>query len=606
MKFGKKLLRRQLASWAEHYVNYKALKKILKTEMAKGESMSKWSHFQCKFSIHNELKKANNFWKNRVQTLEQALESASRSTPEKIHMLCEETQMLSEFGLLNYLALLKILKKHDKCFPSSKLTPTVVPTVLASHFLQMEPLYKIALRIKELLKGEAEVSNVESDCMTEVQELMNVLSKPLAQRVNSMLEEDANEAGEKDDKGSDGEDEKDEKDKYAPEKVMAKQSAFAMQSAQQMILTQSRVLHDSIGQQKPDELNVNDLMASLRVPREETVQNLGFNLTSTLVGEGSFGRVFLCSGPDELQCAAKVIPLKRVHMQKVVGEVAALLACQGCQYVLDVKHLFYSDQDQSDSSHGSITVISSLCEQELYEVVVEQAPLNEQYSRKLFKQLVAGLMHIHNAGFCHRDIKLENLLLTNGDLKIADFGFAIAWRDEQGMVTPFNRKCGSIAYVAPEAYRGVDYDGRTLDVWSAGVVLFVLVCAAFPFECPDSSKCLYFKSHEGGKTFFPERNLDAELKKLIQSCLRISAIDRPSCAEVFQNEWCQRSSNDIDAGSCNGQSCGLAADIVKHAHEHAITAAPGEGNGATQQPEAPRNGTRMRSNEECKQQCQML
>ena len=72
-------------------------------------------------------------------------------------MLCEETQMLSEFGLLNYLALLKILKKHDKCFPSSKLTPTVVPTVLASHFLQMEPLYKIALRIKELLKGEAEV-----------------------------------------------------------------------------------------------------------------------------------------------------------------------------------------------------------------------------------------------------------------------------------------------------------------------------------------------------------------------------------------------------------------------------------------------------------------
>ena len=46
MKFGKKLLRRQLASWAEHYVNYKALKKILKTEMAKGESMSKWSHFQ--------------------------------------------------------------------------------------------------------------------------------------------------------------------------------------------------------------------------------------------------------------------------------------------------------------------------------------------------------------------------------------------------------------------------------------------------------------------------------------------------------------------------------------------------------------------------------
>ena len=87
-------------------------------------------------------------------------------------------------------------------------------------------------------------------------------------------------------------------------------------------------------------------------------------------------------------------------------------------------------------------------------------------------------------------------------------------------------------------FQGVDYDGRALDVWSAGVVLFVLVCAAFPFEAPDASKCMYYKAHVQNKMYFPKNDLDKTVVSLVKSCLTINAIERPSCAEVLQHAWC--------------------------------------------------------------------
>jgi BR serine/threonine kinase len=92
-----------------------------------------------------------------------------------------------------------------------------------------------------------------------------------------------------------------------------------------------------------------------------------------------------------------------------------------------------------------------------------------------FRQIIYGLEYLHQRGICHRDLKPENLLLTAASqILIADFGFA-CWMPNNIATTA----CGSPLYSAPEIIRGVPYDGRISDIWSAGVILYVMMTVSF-------------------------------------------------------------------------------------------------------------------------------
>eukprot|EP00656_Telonema_subtile_P054861 TRINITY_DN8297_c0_g1_i1.p1 TRINITY_DN8297_c0_g1~~TRINITY_DN8297_c0_g1_i1.p1 ORF type:complete len:377 (+),score=73.84 TRINITY_DN8297_c0_g1_i1:401-1531(+) len=374
----------------------------------------------------------------------------------------------------------------------------VVPSLLAAPFLAVDVVEELLRRLLVHSASEEETETVTT--------MLNQVLAPLEDRVASILGGDEDE--EEGDKGAGG--------KYVPTVVQSKQSDFAMQAAQNRILNTSRVLSDSLSQTDHSHPALEVVMASLHVPPAEKVEGTGFEITETLVGEGSFGRVYLCSGPHNQKLAAKVINLKGADMCKIVGEISALMACQGCDQVLDIRQSYYTATPEP----GTVTLISTLCDRELYDEVVSKAPFANATARHLFVQLIKGLSHIHSCGFCHRDIKLENLLLLDGNLKIADFGFAVAWCDEEGLVIPHRRKCGSVAYIAPEAYDGQNYDGRTLDVWSAGVILYVLVCAAFPFEQP-SDRCGYYAQHLKSRTHFANEDIPVSYTHLTLPTKRI-------------------------------------------------------------------------------------
>ena len=111
--------------------------------------------------------------------------------------------------------------------------------------------------------------------------------------------------------------------------------------------------------------------------------------------------------------------------------------------------------------------------------------LGEDVERKYFRQLVNAVDFCHSRGVYHRDIKPENLLLDeNENLKVSDFGLsALAEsRRKDGLLHTI---CGTPAYVAPEVIKRKGYDGEKADVWSCGVILYVLMAGYLPFEEAD-------------------------------------------------------------------------------------------------------------------------
>ncbi|KAG9415159.1 hypothetical protein AC1031_008585 [Aphanomyces cochlioides] len=119
---------------------------------------------------------------------------------------------------------------------------------------------------------------------------------------------------------------------------------------------------------------------------------------------------------------------------------------------------------------------------ELFDFMMYTGSFSEQIARTYFRQLVSGLHACHTAGVYHRDIKPENLLLDgNFLLRIADFGLS-ALSEDTSLPDELTTQCGTRAYMSPEVISGVPYEGAPADVWSAGVVLFILLAGFPPFQ----------------------------------------------------------------------------------------------------------------------------
>ncbi|CAI0475917.1 unnamed protein product [Linum tenue] len=155
-------------------------------------------------------------------------------------------------------------------------------------------------------------------------------------------------------------------------------------------------------------------------------------------------------------------------------------------------------------------------------------------------QLISAVAFCHARGVFHRDLKPENLLLDeNGSLKVSDFGLS-AVADQIRQDGLFHTFCGTPAYVAPEVLARRGYDAAKVDIWSCGVILFVLMAGYLPFH--DQNIMLMYKKIYKGEFRCPKW-FSPELSKLLTKLLDTNPATRITIQEVMENRWFKRGFN---------------------------------------------------------------
>ncbi|KAI9263746.1 kinase-like domain-containing protein [Sporodiniella umbellata] len=170
---------------------------------------------------------------------------------------------------------------------------------------------------------------------------------------------------------------------------------------------------------------------------------------------------------------------------------------------------------------------------ELFHYLDKKEKLEESEARLLFTQLITALNWCHAHQISHRDLKPENILLDKQKktLKIADFGMAAL----QHPAMPLKTSCGSPHYASPEIVKGKHYDGRATDVWSCGVILYVLMTGHLPFD-DERIKILLEKIKLGTYSPLPT-TLSKDLQELVQNMLLIDPKQRITTSEILAHPW---------------------------------------------------------------------
>ncbi|CAK9190541.1 unnamed protein product [Sphagnum jensenii] len=255
-----------------------------------------------------------------------------------------------------------------------------------------------------------------------------------------------------------------------------------------------------------------------------------YELGKTL-GEGTFAKVKYAKNMETGESVAiKVLDKDKVLKHKMVEQIKREISTMKL-----VKHPNIVQLLEVIASKTKIyIVLEYVTGGELFDKILHQGRLKEDESRKYFQQLIEAVDYCHSRGVYHRDLKPENLLLdTDGNLKISDFGLSALPQQvrEDGLL---HTTCGTPNYVAPEVIDDKGYHGASADIWSCGVILFVLMAGYLPFDEPNLMT-LYKKIHRAD--FTCPAWVSPSARKLILKILDPNPKTRITAAQIYKNEW---------------------------------------------------------------------
>ncbi|GMH34700.1 hypothetical protein BSKO_02561 [Bryopsis sp. KO-2023] len=307
-------------------------------------------------------------------------------------------------------------------------------------------------------------------------------------------------------------------------------------------------VHTELGEDSFGLANPHDTIGPFEMKAKSHIMHCGekqvsdvYRLGGTL-GSGGFAVVRMATHKETLtQCACKVMSLPALGAQVTDAENSREDIFREIEILcgLEHKNIVTLQEFFTDATHVYL-IFELLGGGELLDAVLERGQYSEADARLCFAQLLEGIAYLHSKGVAHRDLKLENLLLVNRDditnIKIADFGLAKTAVNACELQTVV----GTPQYVAPEVIQGVPGQtyGVGVDMWSAGVVLFILLGGYPPFYHENETK-MFDLIRKGGYDFndpvWDSVSLDA--KTLIAQLLVVDPNHRLSASETQNHPW---------------------------------------------------------------------
>ncbi|XP_010150140.1 PREDICTED: serine/threonine-protein kinase Nek5 [Eurypyga helias] len=252
------------------------------------------------------------------------------------------------------------------------------------------------------------------------------------------------------------------------------------------------------------------------------------------IGEGSFGKIFLAKRKvDNEQCVIKEINLTKMpEKEKEASQKEVILLAQ-------MKHANIVTFYASLQEKNKLYIVMEYCDggDLMRRINMQHGVLfDEDQVLNWFVQISLGLKHIHDKKILHRDVKAQNIFLSNNGkvAKLGDFGIA----RQLNSTMEFARTCvGTPYYLSPEICENRPYNNKT-DIWSLGCVLYELCALKHPFE-GNSLHQLVLKICRG--RFHPvSPNYSYDLRLLISQLLKISPRDRPSINSILRKPFLQK------------------------------------------------------------------
>ncbi|GMG98843.1 hypothetical protein Nepgr_000683 [Nepenthes gracilis] len=249
------------------------------------------------------------------------------------------------------------------------------------------------------------------------------------------------------------------------------------------------------------------------------------------IGEGTFAKVkFARNSETGEPVAIKIMDKDKVIKHKMAEQIKREIATMKRIKHPNVVCLY----EVMGSKTKIFIVLEYVIGGELFDKIVHHGRMREDEARRYFQQLINAVDYCHSRGVYHRDLKPENLLLdAHGNLKVSDFGLSALSQQvrDDGLL---HTSCGTPNYVAPEVLDDKGYDGATADLWSCGVILFVLLAGYLPFDEPNLMN-LYKKISAAEFTCPPWLSFGA--RKLISQILDPNPLTRITILEILEDEW---------------------------------------------------------------------
>ena len=196
--------------------------------------------------------------------------------------------------------------------------------------------------------------------------------------------------------------------------------------------------------------------------------------------------------------------------------------------ILNHKNIITLYEVFESSSH--IYLITEYCPgKELFDLICSKKRLTESEAKNYFYQVISALDYMHSMNICHRNIKPENIVFdSKGIIKLVDFDFSCYYVNKEAYL---NDVLGTPSYACPEIHKGENYKPELADIWSCGILLYVMVCGNCPFNEENETENILQGNFE--IPFYINNNLS----DLIHHMIEPNPLKRYTFKDVFQHEW---------------------------------------------------------------------